>query len=150
MTSSLIIYSSTDGHTKTICERITNFSNHGNKVKIISLCKYVMQLSLVIVLTGCIDPSESSYQIYSDTINVTGLTNAAYNSVIPVGGVVATKIGNNTLSIKCPEGYSFLPESLGGKAYSLDSTTMSPEMTATVSGNGDFIEKITISNIDNS
>ena len=37
MISSLIIYSSTDGHTKTICERITNFSNHGNKVKIISL-----------------------------------------------------------------------------------------------------------------
>ena len=37
MSNSLIIYSSTDGHTKTICERIINFSNDVNKVKIISL-----------------------------------------------------------------------------------------------------------------
>ena len=37
MSSSLIIYSSTDGHTKTICERIINFSNDRNMVKIISL-----------------------------------------------------------------------------------------------------------------
>ena len=37
MTTSLIIYSSTDGHTKTICERIINFSNDKNKVKIVSL-----------------------------------------------------------------------------------------------------------------
>ena len=37
MSSSLIIYSSTDGHTKTICERIINFSNDRNIVKIISL-----------------------------------------------------------------------------------------------------------------
>ena len=37
MSVSLIIYSSTDGHTKTICERITNFLNKGNEVKIISL-----------------------------------------------------------------------------------------------------------------
>ena len=37
MSSSLIIYSSTDGHTKRICERIINFSNDINMVKIISL-----------------------------------------------------------------------------------------------------------------
>ena len=37
MSGSLIIYSSTDGHTKTICERITNFSNDKDMVKIISL-----------------------------------------------------------------------------------------------------------------
>jgi len=37
MSNSLIIYSSTDGHTKSICERIINFSNKENKVKIISL-----------------------------------------------------------------------------------------------------------------
>ena len=37
MSSSLIIYSSTDGHTKTICERITNFSRDGNLIKTISL-----------------------------------------------------------------------------------------------------------------
>ena len=33
----LIIYSSTDGHTKTICERISNFLNSGNQIKLISL-----------------------------------------------------------------------------------------------------------------
>ena len=37
MSNSLIIYSSTDGHTKTICERIINFSNDISKVKIVSL-----------------------------------------------------------------------------------------------------------------
>ena len=37
MSKSLIIYSSTDGHTKTICERIINFSNDKDVVKIVSL-----------------------------------------------------------------------------------------------------------------
>ena len=33
----LIIYSTTDGHTKTICERIKNFSKSSNNIKIVSL-----------------------------------------------------------------------------------------------------------------
>ena len=33
----LIIYSTTDGHTKIICERIKNFLNNGNLVELISL-----------------------------------------------------------------------------------------------------------------
>ena len=33
----LIIYSSTDGHTKNICERISNLLNKKNETKIISL-----------------------------------------------------------------------------------------------------------------
>ncbi len=37
MSSILIIYSSTDGHTKIICERITNFLNDGNLVELLSL-----------------------------------------------------------------------------------------------------------------
>ena len=37
MSSVLIVYSSTDGHTKTICQRITNFLNDGNLVKLLSL-----------------------------------------------------------------------------------------------------------------
>ncbi len=37
MSSFLIIYSSTDGHTKIICERITNFLNDGNLVELLSL-----------------------------------------------------------------------------------------------------------------
>ena len=37
MHSTLIIYSSTDGHTETICKRISNFLNNKNETKIISL-----------------------------------------------------------------------------------------------------------------
>ena len=37
MFGSLIIYSSTDGHTKTICERIINLLEEGNKTKLVSL-----------------------------------------------------------------------------------------------------------------
>ena len=37
MSVSLIIYSSTDGHTKTICERIKSFLNEVNETKITSL-----------------------------------------------------------------------------------------------------------------
>ena len=37
MSRALIIYSSTDGHTKNICERIINFSSQENVVKIVSL-----------------------------------------------------------------------------------------------------------------
>ena len=37
MYDTLIIYSSTDGHTKTICERISNFLNSGKQIKLISL-----------------------------------------------------------------------------------------------------------------
>ena len=37
MSSVLIVYSSTDGHTKTICQRITNFLNDGNLVKLLPL-----------------------------------------------------------------------------------------------------------------
>ena len=37
MTNTLIIYSSTDGHTKTICERLTSYLNDGDKIKIISI-----------------------------------------------------------------------------------------------------------------
>ena len=37
MYDNLIIYSSTDGHTKTICERISNILNGKNETKIMSL-----------------------------------------------------------------------------------------------------------------
>ena len=37
MSRFLIIYSSTDGHTKKICERITSFLNAGNSVELVSL-----------------------------------------------------------------------------------------------------------------
>ena len=37
MANTLIIYSSTDGHTETICRRLTNFLKHNGKIKIISL-----------------------------------------------------------------------------------------------------------------
>ena len=37
MSGSLIIYSSTDGHTKKICEYIINFLNDGDLVKLVPL-----------------------------------------------------------------------------------------------------------------
>ena len=37
MSGSLIIYSSTDGHTKKICEQIKNFLDDGDLVELISL-----------------------------------------------------------------------------------------------------------------
>ena len=37
MTNTLIIYSSTDGHTKTICKRLTNFLKKRDEIKVISL-----------------------------------------------------------------------------------------------------------------
>ena len=37
MSNFLIIYSSTDGHTKTICERISNFLNNENLAELVSL-----------------------------------------------------------------------------------------------------------------
>ena len=37
MHNTLIIYSSTDGHTKTICERILNYLNNKTEIKIMSL-----------------------------------------------------------------------------------------------------------------
>ena len=37
MANTLIIYSSTDGHTKTICRRLTNFLKHNGEIKITSL-----------------------------------------------------------------------------------------------------------------
>ena len=37
MSNTLIIYSSTDGHTKTICSRLTNFLKDRNEIKTISL-----------------------------------------------------------------------------------------------------------------
>ena len=37
MSSFLIIYSTSDGHTKIICQRIKNFLNDGNLVELLSL-----------------------------------------------------------------------------------------------------------------
>ena len=37
MHDTLIIYSSTDGHTKTICKRISSFLNNRDEIKIMSL-----------------------------------------------------------------------------------------------------------------
>ncbi len=37
MPDTIIIYSSTDGHTKTICRRLTNFLKGGDEIKIVSL-----------------------------------------------------------------------------------------------------------------
>ena len=60
MPETLIIYSSTDGHTKSICERLANFFSNTNAIKIISLIEaknfdevinFSKQLNKLIVIT---------------------------------------------------------------------------------------------------
>ena len=67
MSSSLIIYSSIDGHTKAICEHIINFSNDKNLVKIISL-NDVSEINLSdfnkIVIGASIRYGKHSKQLY--------------------------------------------------------------------------------------
>ena len=63
----LIIYSSTDGHTKIICERIKNFLNNGDQVKLVSLDE-AMKLNLSnfkqIVIGASIRYGKHSKELY--------------------------------------------------------------------------------------
>ena len=54
MINSLIIYSSTDGHTKIICERIINFSNQEDKVKIMIYGCVPCIFLLLYLCTSCL------------------------------------------------------------------------------------------------
>ena len=67
MSSFLVIYSSTDGHTKTICERIKNFLNDGNLVKLIPL-KETKKIDLFkfekIIIGASIRYGKHSKQLY--------------------------------------------------------------------------------------
>ena len=100
MTVSLIIYSSTDGHTKTICERIINFSNDGNIVKILSLDE-ASNINLSefnkIIIGASIRYGKHNPNVFNfikKNINILNKTKTAFFSV----NVVARKQEKNTPS----------------------------------------------------
>ena len=67
MYGTLIIYSSTDGHTKTICERISNFLNNKDEIKIISLneaIKFDLSVFNKIIIGASIRYGKHSKKLY--------------------------------------------------------------------------------------
>ena len=94
MSNSIIIYSSTDGHTKTICERILNFAKNKNLIKIISLdqaTKFDLSEFNKIVIGASIrygKHSKNLYRFIELNKEVLNKKNSAFFSV----NVVARKI----------------------------------------------------------
>jgi len=98
MSSFLIIYSSTDGHTKTICQRITSFLNNGNLVKLLSLedAKKIDLSNFEKIIIGASirygKHSRELYKFINLNKNVLNQKKCAFFSV----NVVARKPGKNT------------------------------------------------------
>ena len=98
MINSLIIYSSTDGHTKIICERIINFSNQEDKVKIIPLSEATkLNLSKFnkIIIGASIRYGRHSKELYKFielNKNILDIKDSVFFSV----NVVARKLEKNT------------------------------------------------------
>ena len=98
MSSFLVIYSSTDGHTKKICERIKNLINNGNLVELFSL-EEAKQIELSnfenIVIGASIRYGKHSRQLYNfikSNKNILDQKKCAFFSV----NVVARKPEKNT------------------------------------------------------
>ena len=98
MSSFLIIYSSTDGHTKIICERIRNLLNDGNLVELVSL-EDVKKIDLYnfekIIIGASIRYGKHSKELYKFidlNKNILGQKQCAFFSV----NVVARKPEKNT------------------------------------------------------
>ena len=98
MSSFLVIYSSTDGHTKKICERIKNLINNGNLVELFSL-EEAKQIELSnfenIVIGASIRYGKHSRQLYNfikSNKNILDEKKCAFFSV----NVVARKPEKNT------------------------------------------------------
>ena len=109
MFDNLIIYSSTDGHTKRICERISNFLNDGDQVKLVSLDE-VTKLDLSnfkqIIIGASIRYGKHKNELYKfieKNIHVLNIKNNAFFSV----NAVARKSEKNT-PIKNPYIQKFL------------------------------------------
>tara|TARA_Y100000768_G_C23848071_1_gene619572 strand:- start:311 stop:838 length:528 start_codon:yes stop_codon:yes gene_type:complete len=98
MSNSLIIYSSTDGHTKNICERIINFSDKKNKVKIVSLneaANYNLSEFNKIIIGASIRYGRHSKELYKFielNKNILDIKDSIFFSV----NVVARKLEKNT------------------------------------------------------
>tara|TARA_B100000925_G_scaffold198279_1_gene150160 strand:+ start:56 stop:580 length:525 start_codon:yes stop_codon:yes gene_type:complete len=98
MPSFLIIYSSTDGHTKVICERITNFLNEENLVSLFSI-EDVKKIDLSnfenIIIGASIRYGKHSKELYNfinSNKNILNQKKSAFFSV----NVVARKQEKNT------------------------------------------------------
>ena len=98
MSSFLFIYSSTDGHTKKICERIINSLNDGNLVKILSL-ENVKKIDLSefekVIIGASIRYGKHSKELYNfikSNKNILNQKKSAFFSV----NVVARKPEKNT------------------------------------------------------
>ena len=98
MSGLLIIYSSTDGHTKTICERIINFLNDGTIAKIISLdeaVKFDLSQFKKIIIGASIRYGRHSKKLYKFielNKNILDQKQSIFFSV----NVVARKLEKNT------------------------------------------------------
>ena len=98
MHQTLIIHSSTDGHTKTICERISNFLNSRNEIKIISLdeaTKFDLSAFSKIIIGASIrygKHSEKLYEFITLNKNLLDQKQSIFFSV----NVVARKSEKNT------------------------------------------------------
>ena len=98
MYDTLIIYSSTDGHTKTICERISNFLNSGNETRLMSLdeaTKFDLSVFNKIIIGASIRYGKHSKKLYKFiTLNKNILDKK--QSIFFSVNVVARKIEKNT------------------------------------------------------
>ena len=98
MHHTLIIYSSTDGHTKTICERISNFLNNRHKIKIMSLdevTKSDLSVFDKIIIGASIRYGKHSKKLYEFiTLNKNVLDQK--QSIFFSVNVVARKLEKNT------------------------------------------------------
>ncbi len=98
MPETLIIYSSTNGHTKNICERLANFFNNTNTTKIISLLeatKFDLTKFNQIVIGASIrygKHSKDLYQFINSNKDILEQKNSFFFSV----NVVARKPEKNT------------------------------------------------------
>ena len=98
MRETLFIYSSTDGHTKNICERLTNFSSNTNAIKIISLLeatKFDLTKFNQIVIGASIRYGKYSKNLYK-FINLNKEILEQKNSAFFSVNVVARKPEKNT------------------------------------------------------
>ncbi len=98
MSSFLVVYSSTDGHTKMICERITNYLNKENSAELVSL-DYAKKIDLSnfekIVIGASIrygKHSNALYKFVNLNKNILNQKQSAFFSV----NVVARKPGKDT------------------------------------------------------
>ena len=98
MSNYLIVYSTTDGHTKIICERIKNFLNDGNLVELLSLkdAKKVDLSNFDKIIIGASirygKYSKEFYKFINLNKNILNQKQSAFFSV----NVVARKLEKNT------------------------------------------------------